>query len=104
MLPTGLVIETPPDHMLAIFPRSSTYKKYGLRIGNTVGIVDEDYCGPNDEILLFLWNPGSSPVTVEAGTRLAQGIFIPVTKPTFSEIEPSQLGRPSRGGWGSTGT
>lgn len=100
MLPTGLVIQAPQDHMLAIFPRSSTFKKLGLRIGNTVGIVDEDFCGPEDEILLFFWNPGKEPVSIEAGTRLAQGVFIPVTKVDWDEGEPAG---PSRGGWGSTG-
>jgi dUTP pyrophosphatase len=100
MLPTGLVIQAPANHMLAIFPRSSTFKKLGLRIGNTVGIVDEDFCGPEDEILLFFWNPGARPITIEPGTRLAQGIFIPVSKVDWDEGEPAS---PSRGGWGSTG-
>lgn len=100
MLPTGLVIQAPENHMLVIAPRSSTFKKTGLRIGNTVGIVDSDFCGPEDEILLFFWNPGTEPVTIDAGMRLAQGIFIPVTRGEWDEGEP---GGPNRGGWGSTG-
>jgi len=100
MLPTGLVIEAPEGHMLMIAPRSSTFKKKGLRLGNTIGIIDRDYCGPDDEILLFFWNPGDQPVTIEAGERVAQGIFIPITRATWNEGSTSPT---SRGGWGSTG-
>jgi len=100
MLPTGLVIQAPGGHMLMIAPRSSTFKKMGLRIGNTIGIVDRDFCGPEDEILLFFWNPSIDPITIEAGMCLAQGVFIPVTRGTWDEGEPAG---PSRDGWGSTG-
>jgi len=100
MLPTGLIIQAPEGHMLMVAPRSSTFKKKGLRLGNTLGIVDRDYCGPDDEILLFFWNPGDQPVSIEAGERVAQGIFIPITRATWDEGQPATS---SRGGWGSTG-
>ena len=100
MLPTGLVIQAPEGHMLMIAPRSSTFKKKGLRLGNTVGIIDRDFCGPDDELMIFFWNPGNEPVTLEAGERVAQGLFIPVTRAVWDQGEPAG---PSRGGWGSTG-
>lgn len=99
-LPTGLIIQAPEGHMLMIAPRSSTFKKKGLRLGNTAGIIDRDFCGPEDELLIYLWNPGKEPVTVEAGERIAQGIFIPITHVEWDEGEPAG---PTRGGWGSTG-
>ena len=99
-LPTGLIIQAPEGHMLMIAPRSSTFKKKGLRLGNTMGIIDRDFCGPEDELLIYLWNPGTESVTVEAGERIAQGMFIPVTHVTWDEGGPAG---PSRGGWGSTG-
>src|SRR4051812_5998625 len=49
---TGLIIKSPKDHMLLVTERSSTWKKYGVHLGNLVGIVDEDYCGPEDELML----------------------------------------------------
>ncbi len=100
MLPTGLVIQSPEGHMLMVVPRSSTFKKKGLRLGNTIGIIDRDFCGPADEILIFFWNPGTEPVAVEAGERVAQGIFVPITRATWIEGAPAES---SRGGWGSTG-
>jgi len=100
-LRTGLVICTPPGHTLLIAARSSLPKKYGLCIPQGVGIVDQDYCGPNDEILLQLLNFTNEPVSVKAGERLAQGIFVPILKCEFVVAE--ELKTENRGGFGSTG-
>lgn len=101
LAPLGLIIKAPADHMLMIAPRSSTFKKWGVTLANTVGIVDEDYCGPDDELKLFLHNPGDKRVDIPAGTRLAQGIFVPVTRAEFIPVNGALA--KSRGGWGSTG-
>lgn len=106
---TGLIIQPPPDHMLLITPRSSTWKKYRVSLGNTVGILDEDFCGPEDEVRLYLHNPGASidpnwgtrSVHIAPGLRLATGIFVPITRATFEVVE-GPLAK-TRGGWGSTG-
>lgn len=99
-LQTGLIIQAPEGHMLLIAGRSSTFKKKGLRLGNSVGIIDRDFCGPEDELLIFFWNPGKEPVTIEAGERVAQGIFVKIAQVGWDEGEPAG---PTRGGWGSTG-
>lgn len=98
---TGLIIQAPPDHMLLVTPRSSTFKKWGVTLGNTVGIVDEDYCGPEDVLRLYLHNPGRGTVYIPAGTRLAQGIFVPITRAILTPLETPLAD--TRGGWGSTG-
>lgn len=100
-LRTGLVICTPTDHVLIIAARSSLPKKFGLTVVQGIGIIDEDYCGPNDEILLQLINFTNAPVTVKKGDRLAQGMIMPVTKASFTVVESLQ--KPNRGGFGSTG-
>ncbi|HWQ99272.1 MAG TPA: deoxyuridine 5'-triphosphate nucleotidohydrolase [Candidatus Methylomirabilis sp.] len=99
-LRTGLVFGIPADHVMLIFPRSSMYTKTGLRLGNQTGILDADYCGPNDECLIYVWNPGDTAVDVKVGTRLAQAIVLKRDRVTFEE--GPALG-PSRGGWGTTG-
>ncbi len=99
-LRTGLIFGLPQDHVMLIFPRSSLYKKTGLRLGNQTGVLDADYCGPEDECLIYVWNPGDAPVDVKSGTRLAQAIVLKRDRVTFEE--GPALG-PSRGGWGSTG-
>lgn len=101
--PTGLIIQAPDSHMLLITPRSSTFRKWGVTLGNTVGIIDQDYCGPEDELMLYLIRPDGAqgPANIPAGTRLAQGIFVPVTRASFLRVHTPIA--PTRGGWGSTG-
>lgn len=102
---TGLVIQAPKDHFLTIVPRSSTWHKWGVNITNTPGIVDEDYCGPDDVLKLSLCRPGkdghAGRSLIPAGTRLAQGLFVPVTHAAFTVVN-GPIGE-NRGGWGSTG-
>ncbi len=100
LVPTGLVIEVPAGHLLAIFARSSTPLKRGLMVANGVGVVDSDYCGPADEIKIEVFNFTPAPVTVRKGDRLAQGIVLPFVRATWEERPPAA---PSRGGFGATG-
>ena len=100
LCPTGLVICTPEGHGLILAPRGSNAKK-GIIMANNIGVVDRDYCGPEDEIFLPLHNIGKEPYTVELGERIAQGMFIPITHATFEEVQ--DLEAPNRGGYGSTG-
>jgi dUTP pyrophosphatase len=100
LLRTGLVIKTPPGYMLGLFPRSSTWKKYGLVMPHSIGIIDQDYCGEEDEIFLQVYNNKLKHAIVEKGDRVAQGIFIPVARLSFRECD--SMGE-SRGGFGSTG-
>lgn len=101
LVPTGLAIATPPGYMLAITPRSSTYKKWSLVMPNSIGVVDQDYCGDEDEIKIPVLNMGDSFAKVNKGERIAQGIFISVARLSFTECD--SMGD-SRGGFGSTGT
>ncbi|MDD5438151.1 MAG: dUTP diphosphatase [Patescibacteria group bacterium] len=100
LVPTGLVIATPPGHVLILTARSSLFKKKGLVLANGVGTIDSDYCGPNDQLYLSCYNPGQSPVSVAKGERLAQGIFLLFTRAEFVEAPADG---PDRGGFGSTG-
>ena len=99
-LRTGLVFGIPEDHVMLIMARSSLYKKFGLQLANQLGVLDADYCGPEDECHVYVYNPGKTPVEVKAGSRLAQAIVLKRDRVTFEE--GPALG-PTRGGWGSTG-
>lgn len=101
LVPTGLVIEVPSGYFLGIFARSSTLLRRGLMVANGVGVVDQDYAGPADEVKIEVWNFTSRPVEVRKGDRLAQGIFIPTTQVAWVEVE--EIRRTSRGGFGATG-
>lgn len=101
LLPTNFIFETPPGYMLSIVPRSSLFKKKGLRMPNSVGVVDQDYCGENDECSLYMENTTDHDVEIKKGERLCQGIFIKIDKAEWNEAD--QMTDRSRGGWGSTG-
>jgi dUTP pyrophosphatase len=98
---TGLVIEVPAGHFLGIFARSSTPLKRGLMVANGVGVVDSDYSGPNDEIMIQLLNFTGVPVHVAKGDRLAQGIVLRSPRVAWDEV--SDIRAATRGGFGATG-
>ena len=80
--------------------RSSTPRKRGLLIPHGVGVIDQDYCGEDDEIKIQVYNYSSTPVTVERGDRIAQGIFVRVDTAQWSEVD--RIDSETRGGFGST--
>lgn len=96
---TGLVFATPRNHMLYITFRSSTPRKWAVTV--LEGILDEDYCGDEDECKLQVMNLDVGTRFVPRGTRIAQGVIIPIAKAQFVEVKT--MGK-SRGGFGSTGT
>ena len=67
---------------------------------HSVGIIDCDYCGPEDEIKLQFFNTRSEPVTLPAGSKIAQGIFVKVEQADFAEVD--DIDARTRGGFGST--
>lgn len=87
-----------------ILPRSGQGHKRGLVLGNSTGLIDPDYTG---EILISTWNrnpPGSAPIVVEPGERIAQMIFVPVLRPQFTVVDQfSRATARAAGGFGSTG-
>ena len=99
---TGLVIEVPTGYFLAIFARSSTPLKRGLIVSNGVGVIDPDYSGPNDEVMIQVMNVTDSDVSIHRGDRLAQGIILPAPRVAWEEV--SEIREVTRGGFGSTGS
>lgn len=98
---TGLVIEVPTGYFLGIFARSSTPLKRGLMVANGVGVIDPDYSGPNDEVMIQVRNITDMPVEIRRGDRLAQGIVLPAPRVTWEEVDEIREG--TRGGFGATG-
>ena len=101
LIPTGLVIEVPTGHCLAIFARSSTPLKRGLQVANGVGVIDPDYNGPEDEVMIQVLNFTDADVHVRRGDRLAQGIILPAPRVRWNEV--AEVSRATRGGFGATG-
>lgn len=100
LLPTGLVFCVPEGHFLMVAARSSTPVKRGLMLANGIGIIDPDFCGPEDELRIEVWNYTDAPVTLKKGDRIAQGGFVRIDRADWDE-GPAE--GPTRGGIGSTG-
>ncbi len=101
LIPTNLIIETPEGYMLMLAARSSLAKKKGLMMANSVGIIDQDYCGDTDEIGLMLYNFTDTDVSIEKGERLAQGMFVKIERGEWNEVQ--DMNTKNRGGFGTTG-
>lgn len=97
----NLIIGTPKGYALFIIARSSLALKKGLKLINGVGVIDQDYCGDEDEFGLILHNFTKKPVKVVRGERMAQGVFVKIGIADFVEVK--KMKKKSRGGIGSTG-
>ena len=49
LIPLGVAMMLPKGYEALVIPRSSTFKKYGIIQANSIGLIDETYCGNNDE-------------------------------------------------------
>ncbi len=101
MVPANLVVEVPKGYMLVVASRSSTPRKKGLTPPHGIGIIDHDYCGPEDEVKVLVYNFTDEEVHVKRGEKVAQGVFVRIDKFEWEEID--EVENKSRGGFGSTG-
>lgn len=101
-IPTGIKVQMESDDMLSIYPRSSIGFKTGIRLANTVGIVDADYYNNADNeghIFIKFFNPTDDDYKINVGDKIAQGIF---TK-YFVVDDEEEINTERAGGLGSTG-
>lgn len=99
-IPSNLIIEVPKGNMLIVSARSSLAKK-GLMLANGIGIIDQDYHGPQDEIGILVYNFTNKNVEVKKEDRIAQGSIMGIAEAEWEEVE--EIKKSSRGGFGSTG-
>lgn len=101
LIDTGTVVETPEWYVLLTAPRSSTFKNYWLMQVNSVGIIDQDYCGDSDTIKFPYINMKNEPITIEKWERIGQWMFVKIEKWDFEFVET--MNNSDRGGFGTTG-
>lgn len=110
LVDTGIIARVPRDRAILILSRSSMAAKRSLVVVNSPGLIDRDYCGPDDTIKIALRNIGSEPQTINAGDRVAQMMLVPTISQNFTvyktheEMFPEEGYVKNRGGFGSTGT
>lgn len=101
-IPLGVAIELPKGYEAHIIPRSSTFKKFGIIMANSMGVVDESYKGDNDEWLFPAYILEDRSFIIPKGARICQfRIIKKQPKIEFDVVEA--LGNEDRGGYGSTG-
>ena len=102
-IPCNVIVQTPAGFMLLLALRSSApVKKPGLIKPHSIGVVDQDYCGPEDELKFQVQNIGDQVIKIERGESIGQGVFVKIEQVEFVEGEPMES--VSRGGFGSTDT
>lgn len=99
-VPANVIVEIPQGYMLLLKDRSSTARKKGLLC--TVGFIDQDFCGEEDELQLQFYNFTSKEVLIEKGERLGQAAFVRIDKAEWLEVK-SMKHNQTRGAFGSTG-
>lgn len=99
---TGVKAIMLPDEFLMLTVRSSLGTKRNLRMATGTSIVDADYaCNPDNDgdIIIPLYNYGKEDQVIQAGERIAQGVFIKYLSTDNDHSENERTG-----GFGSTGT
>lgn len=100
LIPLGIAMQLPKGYEAHIVPRSSTFKNFGIIQTNHCGIVDESYCGDNDQ--WFMPAFALRDTVIEVNDRICQfRIFEHQPALTFDEV--THLDNADRGGIGSTG-
>ena len=96
---TGIRAEIDEGWVLQIFPKSGLGFKFGIRLANTVGIVDSDYFYSDNEghILVKIIN-GNKTLTLPEKKAFCQGVFTP-----FGITYDDNADALRNGGFGSTG-
>lgn len=100
-IPLGVAIQLPEGYEAIVAPRSSTYKNFFILQTNSIGVIDEKYCGDNDEWKLPV--RAVFDTEIKKGERICQ--FRIIEHQPELEIEyVDVLGNADRGGLGSSGT
>ncbi|HAT02681.1 MAG TPA: deoxyuridine 5'-triphosphate nucleotidohydrolase [Oribacterium sp.] len=100
LISMGVSMQIPDGYEMLLAPRSSTFKNFGLIQTNSLGVIDESYCGDNDIIRMPVY--ATRDTELKVNDRIAQFRIIE-HQPTITFEEVESLGNQDRGGFGSTG-
>lgn len=99
-IPLGVAMQLPEGYEAIVTPRSSLFKRRGIIMTNSIGIMDESYCGDNDEWKFPAY--ATRETIIPKGERICQFRIVKHQPEIEFEIVDT-LGNPDRGGYGSTG-
>ncbi len=100
LISLGVSMKLPEGHEAHVVPRSSTFKNWGILQANSMGVIDNFYCGEND-----VWRfpaLAARDTVIHENDRICQFRIVPkMIPPTFVTVE--HMSDADRGGFGSTG-
>ncbi len=100
MIPLGVAMKLPRGYEAHLVPRSSTFKNFGIIQTNHMGVIDEAYCGGNDQWHFPAYALRDTHISVN--DRICQ-FRIMEHQPEVVFDEVLELESQDRGGLGSTG-
>lgn len=100
LIPLGIAMQLPEGYEANVVPRSSTFKNYGVIQTNSYAVIDNSYCGDNDQ--WFFPAFALRDTFIKKNDRICQ-FRITKKQPDIEFEETDHLGNPDRGGHGSTG-
>lgn len=100
LIPLGVAMQLPEGYEAHIAPRSSTFKNWGILQTNSIGIIDNSYCGNNDQWLMPVY--ATRDTIINQNDRICQ-FRIVANQPSIEFTEADSLDGQGRGGFGSTG-
>lgn len=100
LIPLGIAMQLPSGYEAHVIPRSSTFKNFGIIQANSMGLIDESYCGDNDQ--WYFPAIALRKTTIRTNDRICQ-FRIMKHQPQIEFREVDNLNNESRGGIGSTG-
>ena len=100
LIPLGIAMQLPAGYEAHIVPRSSSFKNWGILQTNSIGIIDNSYCGDNDQWLMSVY--ATRDTIINQNDRICQFRIVKNQEPVeFITVE--HLDNSDRGGFGSTG-
>lgn len=97
----GFAMKMPPNKKANVYPRSSTFKNYGFILTNSVGQIDQSYCGNGDEWCAMVWCTREGIINYDDRILQFEVVNRTMENVTFEIVE--DLSDTNRGGYGSTG-
>lgn len=101
LIPLGIAMQLPKGYEAHVVPRSSTFKNFGVIQTNSQGVIDETYCGPNDQ--WFFPAYALRDTVINVNDRICQFRIIE-HQPKIEFVSDTLENNDDRGGHGSTGT
>ena len=101
LVPTGIAVAIPEGHVGILIARSSLAVKKSMTLANGVGVIDSDYRG---EIKVPIVSLDGCHNLIQAGTRIAQLLILPIALPTVEVVTELPDTDRGVGGFGSTGS